>query len=300
MTLVAKMGSAGRPRKTPVRVSAKALLVSACSRFEKSDSTTPYLDAEVILAYTMGLSKAGLLVRLNDNVDDETADRFNKLVDRRAKKEPVAYIIGEKEFYQLAFRVTPGVLIPRPETETLVETAFDLFPGDTPVSALEIGVGSGAIAITLADIRKSWRITAVDLSSTALAVAEENAKRHLVWERIRFLESDMMTGVTEDSFDLIICNPPYVPLNDERVIDEVRLYEPHLALYSGDDGMDAIKKMVTGAPSKLKRGGFLIFEIGDRQGAGVRGLIETSDGLEFIRITPDLAGLDRVAVARRI
>ena len=219
------------------------------------------------------------------------------LVERRCAGEPIQYIIGETEFYGLPFHVTRDVLIPRPETEHLVEKVLSLAVRFPATRIVDVGTGSGAIAVTLAHKLPQARITAVDLSARALAVAEGNAKRNGV--DLRFLEGDLLAPVAEERFDIVVSNPPYVAATDRDTLSvEVREYEPALALFAGDDGLEIYRRLIPAAFAVLVPGGFLLLEIGFGQSPIIAALI-ASAGFAQIEFTPDLQGIPRVACARR-
>lgn len=278
-------------------------------------------DAETVLLHVIGKNKAWLMTHMDEDFGGCTAIRYAGLLDRRVEGEPIQYITGECEFYGLPFRVTPDVLIPRPETEHLVEKAIDIAtmrgaptipPGlrngweskslSEPPRILDIGTGSGAIAIALADKLPDAQITAIDISEPALAVARSNADRLGFADRIRFLEGDLLAPVAGETFDFVVSNPPYVPNTDRALISvEVREYEPALALFAGPDsvdGLDIYRRLIPAAFDALVRGGFLLFEIGFTQAPAIEHLLKAA-GFESVEFTADLQGIPRVATARR-
>ncbi|MBF0171634.1 MAG: peptide chain release factor N(5)-glutamine methyltransferase [Nitrospinae bacterium] len=263
----------------------------------KGLSATPRLDAELLLAHVAGTDRTGVVTRGAAPLPSDVADRFRALLERRRALEPVAYLVGEQEFYGRPFTVTGAVLIPRPETEGLVEAALAR-GGAKPRRVADIGTGSGCIAVTLACERPAWEIVAVDLSPAALAVAQANARRHGVDRRIAFVQGDLVAPL-DGTFDLIVSNPPYVADDAPTVAEGVRRHEPALALFAGADGLDLIRRLVTDAPPRLAPGGWLLMEIGDAQGEAVRGIIDDAGSYESAVITHDLAGLARIAQARR-
>jgi release factor glutamine methyltransferase len=221
------------------------------------------------------------------------------LVERRKAGEPIQYITGETEFYGLPFRVTPDVLIPRPETEHLVEKALELAARFEHPRIVDVGTGSGAIAVALARKLPQAHITAVDISGAALDVARENADRNVVSDRIRFLQGDLLAPVGDERFDILVSNPPYVPQVDRDSLSvEVRDHEPALALFAGEDGLDVYLRLIPSAFAVLESGGYLLLEIGFGQSVAVAALLKQAgfDGIEFI---PDLQGIPRVACGRR-
>jgi release factor glutamine methyltransferase len=258
------------------------------------------LDAELLLLHHVGKDRAWLLSHSSDEFGGCRAAGYAVLVDRRAKGEPIQYILGECDFYGLPFRVTADVLIPRPETEHLVEKAIALAGSFATPRIVDVGTGSGAIAIALAHHLPKAHITAVDLSEAALAVARENAERNLIAEPIHFLRGNLLEPVAGERFDLVVSNPPYVPVADCASLSvEVRDYEPALALFAGDDGLDVYRRLMPAAYTALSVGGHVVLEIGYGQAEAV-GILLRSAGFEDLEFTPDLQGIARVASARRL
>ena len=254
-------------------------------------------DAEALLTHLTGKNRAWLMTHAADEFGGCTAIRYASLLERRFAGEPIQYIVGEAEFFGLPFRVTPDVLIPRPETEHLVEAAIEIAGGSEAATIVDVGTGSGAIAIALAHALKSNRVTAIDLSEAALAVARSNAERNAV--SVRFLEGDLLEPVAREAFGLVVSNPPYVPAVDRPSLDvEVRDYEPALALFAGDDGMDVYRRLIPQAFGVLHPGGHILLEIGYGQADGARALLERS-GFFNVRFLPDLQGIPRVLDAMR-
>jgi len=260
------------------------------------------LDAEQLLLHILSRSdpernRAWLLAHANDQTSQDARVEFDVLLRRRLAGEPIQYITGEAGFYGLPFRVTPEVLIPRPETEHLVEKVLELAANFTQPRIVDVGTGSGIIAIALAHKLAAATITAIDLSSSALAIAQENAERNSVSGSIRFLEGDLLEPVAEERFEIMVSNPPYVPLRDQASLAvEVRDYEPALALFAGDDGLEVYRRLIPAAFAALTPGGCVAFEIGYGQEAAIRALLEDS-GFEGIEFFPDLQGIARVACA---
>jgi release factor glutamine methyltransferase len=225
-------------------------------------SETPRLDAEVLLMHVLGRDRAFLRAWPERALSGEQADRFRNLVEQRAEGQPVAYLIGEREFWSRLFAVRPGVLIPRPETELLIELALDFIPATEPTDILDLGTGSGIIAVTLAAERPLARVFATDLSPEALAVARENAVRHGV-TNLRSGQGDWFAAIPEDQrFDLIASNPPYIAEQDPHLRQGDVRFEPTLALASGQEGLDALRIIAQGACQRLKPGGRLLLEHG--------------------------------------
>ena len=259
-------------------------------------------DAGVIGRAIVGWDAARWISRQREDIPPGLLPAFQDHVGRRAGGEPVAYIVGEREFFGRLFYVTPAVLIPRPDTELVIETALD-HVGDALVSdhapaVLDVGTGSGCLAVTLACEWPAATISATDTSRAALDVALRNARRHGVDQRITWRET-ALCGDLADALDLIVANPPYVPESDrESLSRDVRDYEPHEALFGGPDGLDVIRTLLPAAANALRRGGLLIMEIGYGQADRVQALLADA-GLEWIDTRPDLAGIPRVIVARR-
>jgi release factor glutamine methyltransferase len=254
-------------------------------------------DAERLLLHVAHLERAALLARRSEGLSAATAVRFLAMVARRLAGEPVQYIVGETEFYGLPFKVTRDVLIPRPETEHLVEKCLELAGRFEHPRLVDVGAGSGAIAVALAHKLPQAQITAIDLAAEALAIAEENAKRNGV--TVRFMRGDLLAPVAAESFEIVVSNPPYVPTADRAGLAvEVRDYEPELALFAGEDGLDVYRRLIPEARAVLVPGGFLALETGFGQSAGVAELFGAS-GFEQLEFVPDLQGIARVACGRR-
>lgn len=250
-------------------------------------STVDRADADVLMAFVLGCSRAQLA--LNPTPSAEQRLRYESLRARRAAGEPVAYLTGEKEFWSLTLKVTPDVLIPRPDTELLVEWALPL----APQRVADIGTGSGAIALALAKELPQARIVATDISAEALAVARFNAQ-NLKLAHVEFLQGSFLSPL-EGRFDVLVSNPPYIAEHDPHL--PTLRYEPRTALTSGDDGLDAIREIARQAPAHLKSGGWLLLEHGAEQGAAVREIL-TAAGFAHIETRCDLAGLERATGGR--
>ena len=260
-------------------------------------SATARQDAELLLRHVTGLSKTAMLTHPERGLGLAELEAFYQAIERRAASEPIQYITGVQEFYGLAFKVSPAVLIPRPETEHLVETALELAGSLEPtVQILDVGTGSGAIAVTLAHLLPAASVTASDIAEPALEIARENAGTHGVSDRVRFMHRDLLDGMT-GPFDLICSNPPYVP-SGEVLEAQVVAFEPHSALFAGADGLDIYRRLVPLAHAALKPGGWLLLEIGHGQRANVESLLCASH-LVNVRFIPDLQGIARVAVAQK-
>jgi release factor glutamine methyltransferase len=258
------------------------------------------LDARVLARHVLGWDAARLLADGQIPPPAGFAPAYDALVGRRARREPIAYITGQQEFFGLTFDVSPAVLIPRPETERVVEAALERFPDrDATLAAADLCTGSGCVAIALAVARRGWIVTATDVSADALAIASLNARRHGVAGRVRLVEGDLLGGL-HGSFDLIVSNPPYVADGLRPTLPpEVRDHEPAVALFAGADGLDVVRRLVADAGGRLHPGGALIVEIGFGQADAVADLLSSAPLLRFVAIEPDLQGIPRTAVALR-
>ena len=251
-----------------------------------------YREAHGLLAHVMALSPAQISSRSREALKTDLRDAYERLIERRRNGEPYAYVVGRREFYGLDFWVTPAVLIPRPETELLVETALARVRPDQPATILDLGTGSGVLAITMSRLRPRAEVTAVDASAAALQVALDNAAR-LRADRVRFRESDWYSALGNEQFDLILSNPPYVAAHDPHLGRGDLRFEPRHALVAGKDGLDGIRSLVRGAPCHLIPGGWLCFEHGHDQAAACRQLLERAL-FERVSTLKDLGGMERV------
>jgi release factor glutamine methyltransferase len=257
------------------------------------------LDGRLLAEHVLGWTPERLLIDEGRAETPEFIARYDVLVERRARREPIAYIIGHQEFWGLEFEVAPAVLIPRPETELIVESALEFIPRDQPCDVADICTGSGCIAVALAKERPRARFVATELSDAALEIARRNASHHATAESIDFERADLF-GDTGRSFDVIVSNPPYVAETDRPSIQpEVRNYEPALALFAGVDGLHVIRRLVQEALARLRAGGTLIFEFGFGQADAVEELISRTPGLRMIELKRDLQNIPRAALSRR-
>ena len=258
-------------------------------------------DAELLLRHLLKTSRSWMLANLDTELLGTSWESYYDLLQRRYKGEPIQYILGETEFYGLPFCVAPGVLIPRPETEHLVEKVLQL-AAEIPQRNLriaDIGTGSGAIAVALAHGLPEARIFATDLSLEALAIARKNAQCNQVAQRITFLEGDLLAPLAGEQFQIIASNPPYVPLADRDSLSvEVREFEPHSALFAGDDGLEIYRRLIPGARELLASGGWLALEIGYGQQAAITSLFDSARYRE-VDFVPDYQGIPRVACGRK-
>jgi release factor glutamine methyltransferase len=256
-----------------------------------ASSTVDRRDAELLLAWCWNRTRSQLLAHQEESVPTEVAARFEQLCRLRATGVPVAYLLGRREFWSLEFTVTPAVLVPRPETELLVQRALDLvtLPG---ASVVDLGTGSGAIAIALAHERPRWRVTGTDSSTAALAVARENGER-LAGGRVEWLPGDWYAALGERRFDLIASNPPYIAADDPALGSDGLRHEPRGALTPEGDGKSALATLINGAPGHLQPGGWLVLEHGNSQGETLRALL-VARGFTHVTSHRDLAGHERV------
>lgn len=253
-------------------------------------------EAELLLGHALGRDRAWLYAHADDPVSGDDAERFRAFVARRCEGEPLAYITGRREFWSLDLGVSPDVLIPRPETELLVELALARIGADAAIEVADLGTGSGAVALAIARERPLARIVATDASAAALAIARTNAQR-LGLGQVRFVEGNWLDPLGQQRFDLVVSNPPYIAEADAHLERGDLRFEPRSALASGGDGLDAIRAIVTAAPRHLHDGGWLLLEHGHEQGAAVRALLAAA-GFHDVATTADLERRDRVSMAR--
>jgi release factor glutamine methyltransferase len=295
-----------------------AILRWTADYFRAKGVSEPRAAAEILLAHTLGVSRLDLYLRYDQPLNGDELTRFKALVVRRREGEPVAYLTGHREFWSLDIQVTPAVLIPRPETETLVAAALEAArfyeekefgrggqgegqPKPSPLWGLEVGVGSGAVVIALANELPRMAWVGLDRSAAALTVARANARRHAVLHRVHFLQSDLLGGLKPTAaFALLVANLPYVPRAEwERLPREIKAFEPPGALLGGEDGLDLIRRLIHPAHQYLREGGWLLLEIGDRQGPQVTALVEATGAYDRVSFVKDFSGVERVVRARR-
>ena len=263
------------------------------------------LDAEVLLRFILDRDRTWLITHANEPLAGDKRKLFEDAVDRRAKREPLQYITGRQEFWGFEFTVTPDVLIPRPETELVVESAIRTAGKRPGLTIIDLCTGSGCIAVSLAKELPGARIFATDVSEKALSVARENAGSHDVSSRIRFLEGDLFEPLEEldirGRVDIITANPPYIRSGDLRSLQpEVRDFEPETALIAGPGGKEIHQKIIDSAPTFLKRHGALIMEMGEGQAKGLIEIVNENGRYAAPEILKDLAGIDRVIVAKKV
>jgi len=264
---------------------------------------SPRLSAEWLLCYALGLKRIELYTQFNKIVGQEQLSRLHELVKRAGTHEPIAYLTGKKEFYSLEFEITKDCLIPRPETELLVERAIEfLRTRNGEQFVCDLCTGCGCVAVAIARNFAGCRIVATDISDAALAITEKNVAKHGLMNRIKLLQGDLfepvISGLGPAKFDLIVCNPPYVSEPDyEKLAPNVKDFEPKSALAAGRDGLDIIKRIIADASQYLKPTGTLMLEIGNEQGPAVRNLLDTAGYFDTVKIEKDYSNLDRLAIA---
>ena len=272
------------------------VIADATARLE-SVTETPRLDAEILLAHAMKVSRAHLLASLHD---EAAPGEFEKLLKQRIDAQPIAYILGEWEFYSLAFEIEPPVLVPRPETEHLVEVVLEVI-GDRPARVLDVGTGSGCVSIAIAHSAPNCSLVTSDIREEFLELARRNAERHQVADRIAFRKGDLFEALApEDApFDVICSNPPYVAEPEwEGLSPTITRYEDPQALLAGPDGLEVIRRLIAEAQEYLVAGGTLAFEMGMGHYDTVRELLQEG-GYENVSARRDLAGIDRIAIGRK-
>ena len=281
-------------------VNISAAIRSAAERLSIAGVPEPRREASLLLRYAIGKDTAFIIAHPEYELSSEESAKFETAVRRREQREPFQLILGSQEFYGLDFQVQAGVLIPRPETEILVERAIEILRrADRPTTFLEIGVGTGCISVSILDSVKTATATAVEISEQALALAARNSHRLGVSERLELLLSDLYQAVPNRTFDMIVSNPPYVPLPERPKLQrEVVDFDPPIALFAGEDGLDAIRRIAAEAPRYLVRGGYLLVEIGHGQSESVKELFET-DEWQDVEFLNDLQGIERTVAVRR-
>ncbi len=277
------------------------ILNESAKALEGADIPSARLDAEVLLAFCLGCDRLEFFKNPDMQLDQMQLTAFQKLIDRRLRKEPVAYITGRKDFWTFTLKVNKDVLIPRPETEIIVEEVLSIaqISETAPIKILDIGTGSGAIAIVLASEKLHASITATDISIAALEVASRNAEDLGLQKKIDFRKGDLLEPV-EGFFDIIVSNPPYIGAQEyEELPEGVRSFEPREALFAGESGLEFYEKIIYQAAGHLEKNGWLLLEIGARQEKDIRRIMEASGFYDNIEMRRDYAGLPRVIRARR-
>ena len=286
---------------TPTVWTIKALLAWTTDFLTAKGFEAAKREAEILLAHVLGGKRMDLFVRFDEQPTDAERTKFRELIHRRVAGWPVAYLVGSREFYLLSFDVDPAVLVPRPDTETLVLEAIKRLKPLAAPAVLDIGTGSGCIAVSLAHQKKDARVTATDVSPDALAVARRNATKHGVADRMTFLQGDLFAPLPAGStFDLIASNPPYIAQSEFAALaPDVRDHEPRLALDGGPDGLAFYRRIANGVVPFLKPGGSVLLEIGYTQDDAVRSLLAERPELEVGATLKDAAGHPRVATAKK-
>jgi release factor glutamine methyltransferase len=258
------------------------------------------LDARLLAQAVLGWDATQILTSGDELEPSAFASQYDGLILRRAHREPLSYLTGTREFWNLSFEVSPAVLIPRPETEGLVEAVNELFQDhQAPLRIADVCTGSGCVAVAIAFERPHARVIAADDSAAALDVARRNTIRHAVADRVDCVRGDLLKPLS-GTFDVIVANPPYVPTGARAGLQpEVRDFEPATALFAGADGLDIIRRLVVESPARLTQDGYLMFEFGDGQEMAVRQLISASDGLRMVDVKRDLQGIARIAIVKR-
>ena len=276
-----------------------AILTWTRQYFGEKGVDNPRLDAEVLLSHILGKERIYLYVNFDQPLEPAELATFREAVKKRAMRVPVAYITGNREFMGLKFTVTPAVLIPRPDTEILVEAAAARLKNMARPVILDIGTGSGAIIISLLHLVPEAQGIAVDVSADALAVAKENAQRLGVSDRLEFRQGDLLAPVANQRFDAIMSNPPYISEAEMGGLAPELSHEPHLALAGGPDGLVFYRRIVAGAGEHLSAGGFVALEVGAQQARQVAELAGPDSGLQMSEIVKDYGGIERVVVLER-
>lgn len=280
----------------------RALMEWTEKHFQEKGIESPRLEAQLLLAHALTCKRVEIYTRWDEPVADDRRGRFRELIKRRLDGCPTMYLVGRREFFALEFEVTPAVLIPRPETELLVAETLKRIKSMTNPRVLDVGTGSGCIAVAIAHRQKNAQVTAIDISAETLAVARRNAAKHRVADRIRFLEGDLFGPLAPaEKFDVIMSNPPYVALADwEGLPSHIREHEPRVALEAGPDGFAVLDRLIPGAVDHLAPAGHLLLEIGATQEEGVSRRLNECCNLEIGPILRDDQNLPRVATSRRL
>lgn len=270
--------------------------------FEKQEMESARYEAEVLLQHALGMQRIMIYANFDRALQPDELKVIRGLVKRRGKHEPMAYIAGSRGFWSIDIKTDPRALIPRSDTETLVEAALARIPVDAPSRVVDVGTGSGAIALALAHDAEHAEVAAVDVSADALSLARENADALNLTGRVTFFESDLLAGLPADwltGLDCVVSNPPYISQDELDVMGKgVVEFEPHLALFADDDGLAIIKRLIPESYTALKQGGWLLCEIGFAQGSAVKALFE-AQGFEHVEVLKDLGRKDRVVLGQR-
>ena len=295
------MSAANQPLATPTVWTVRALVNWTTTFLASKGIEFPQKEARILLGHVMDCKPIDVIARYDDEPTDQERTQFKDLIKRRVEGWPVAYLTGQREFYLLSFDVTPAVLIPRPDTEQLVMQALDVLKGQPAPRILDLGTGSGCIAVSLAHQCKTATVTAVDVSPDALEVAKRNAVKHGVTARMNFVVGDLFNPIAADStFDLIVSNPPYVtPTEITELAPDVRDHEPRIALDGGPDGLAFYRRITMDAAKYLAVGGRVMVEIGWTQEPAVRALFEARPEFTDVKSMKDLGNRWRVVTAKK-
>jgi release factor glutamine methyltransferase len=270
-------------------------LQQASAQLRAADVPNDLLDAQTLLAHALGQDRTYLIIHFNQVLSEELRAQFQALMARRAAGEPLQYIVGHQQFYGLEFEVTPAVLIPRPETELIVEEALRLAANLAAPVIIDVGIGSGCIAVTLARELETARVIATDISAAALQVARRNAEKHGLQDRVELIEGDLLSGISIQA-DIIVSNPPYIAEHELPTLQrEVREWEPRVALTDFADGFEFYRRLLAEAPAHLKPNGHLILEMGYQQAETIKALVER-DVWHEPRVLCDLQGIERTLI----
>jgi release factor glutamine methyltransferase len=283
-----------------MRKTIREALKQATEALHNAGLEQAHLDATALLSHLLGVDRTFLIAHPEHELSDDQLVALQRLAARRRSREPLQYIVGFQEFFKLRFEVSPGVLIPRPETELIVEAALEVAAQQSSVSILDVGTGSGCLVVSLLHEQRQARAMATDISESALKLAARNSQRHQVRGRLTLVQADGLSALAREArFSIIVSNPPYVPAGDfETLPPEVRDHEPVTALVSGLDGLDHIRALLRDAPPIVQKSGYLIFEIGFGQQAAVEKAIDRAEW-RLVEIRKDLQGIPRTVVLQR-
>lgn len=287
-----------------------SLLEKGIELLGEGDYFNPLLDAQILLMHLLDVNKIYLYSHNDEIVEEKVVEKFLELIKLRKKRYPLQYIIGKQEFMGLDFKVKQGVLVPRPDTEILVEKIIDIvksgyFKNKEKINIVDIGTGSGAITLSLAHFLENAFVYSVDISNIALSVAKENAKLHDLENQVKFLNGSLFEPLNDENLegkvDILVSNPPYIPTKIiEELQTEVSTYEPKLALDGGEDGLDFYRDIIKESNNFMSKTSIIAFEIGHDQASALKNLLEKNGNFENITVLTDLSGLDRVIIGQRI
>lgn len=277
----------------------KEIITLGKKELEKSNIENPLFEAKSLFTNLLGKEEVYLITNLEDEILESELEKYKSAIKKRCEHMPFAYIVGFKEFMGLKYMVDENTLIPRPETEGIIEYILNMYNMNSSLKILEIGVGSGCISVTLAKYLKNAKIIGVDINELAIKKAEENALYHNVGDRVNFIKSDIYENIHDSNFDIIVSNPPYIASDIIETLEEdVKKYEPVIALDGGKDGMDFYKQIVINSKQYIKKGGEIIFEIGYDQGKKVKDLLQANE-YKNVKVIKDLSWLDRIVVGEK-